>query len=213
MTDADKERSKEVYHTLPLGKKIQYIVQYYRVVLILIAAGIAILIWAIYKILHPDPTSLLEVTLVEAATPLGDEADVFDRFFEENGYNAEEEEISVTVMDSTTYTSQLLMARLMTGEIDLLAGDEDTAEMLVEGEGLLELEELLPDDVLEEYADSLYYAEDPETGEEHAYAVLLPEGNVLVQDGYYADAVYVGIAYTAEHPEMAEMMIEYLLEQ
>lgn len=213
MTDADKEWSKEVYHTLPLGKKIQYIVQYYRVVLILIAAGIVILIWGIYKILHPDPTSLLEVTLVEAATPLGDEADVFDRFFEENGYNAEEEEISVTVMDSTTYTSQLLMARLMTAEIDLLAGDEDTAEMLVEGEGLLELEELLPDDVLEEYADSLYYAEDPETGEEHVYAVLLPEGNVLVQDGYYADAVYVGIAYTAEHSEMAETMIEYLLEQ
>ncbi|MCC8151252.1 MAG: hypothetical protein LIO96_07320 [Lachnospiraceae bacterium] len=80
MPDADKERSKEIYHTLPVGKKIQYIFQYYKIILVLIAAGIGVFVYIIVRTLHPDPETILEVALVEAATPMGDEADVFDRF-------------------------------------------------------------------------------------------------------------------------------------
>lgn len=212
MADADKERSKEVYHSLPLGKKIRYIFEYYKVILILIAAGVGILIYVIIQIRNPDPESVLSVALVEAATPLDDEGNVFSRFLEENGYDTEEETITVEVMDYSYYTSQLLVTRLLAGEIDLLAGDEDTIETLAESEGLLELEDVLPEELLAECGESLYYAGDADTGEEHVYAILLPESNALAEDGYYTGEVYIAIAYSAEHTEMAGNMIEYMLE-
>ncbi|MCD8217682.1 MAG: hypothetical protein LUD01_06505 [Clostridiales bacterium] len=166
----------------------------------------------IVQIRNPDPESLLSVVLAEAATPPDSEENVFSRFLEESGYDTEEETITVEVMDDSYYTSQLLVMRLMNGEIDLLAGEEATMEKFAEGEGLIELDEVLPEELLEEYEDRLYYAVNANTGEEHVYAILLPEDSALVEDGYYAGEIYVAIAYSAEHPEMAGDMIEYLLE-
>ncbi|MCD8365014.1 MAG: hypothetical protein LUC83_04230 [Clostridiales bacterium] len=213
MQDADVRRSKEVYHSLSGKKKIQYIFEYYKVVVILIVIGIGILIYAVFKILHPDPEPVLGVALVEAATPTEDEEDVFDQFLTENGYNPEEDFISIEVMDYAAYTSPILITRMMAQTVDLLAADQDTVESLVEGGRLMELEDLLPESLLEEYSDNLYCEEDSQTGETHVYAVLLPEDNALTENGYYEDAVYIGIAYSAEHVEAAEAMMEYLLNE
>ncbi len=211
-TDKDKIRSKEVLKTLGFAGKVQYIWDYYKLVLVLIVAAIAIIIYFTYRFLHPDPEYILDVTLVEGATPIDDTGNVFEQYMDDNGYDRSEQDISVVVMESTTYTTQLLMARLMTGEIDMMTGDVDIMDMLYEGQALLELEDLVSAELLEEYADCLYWAEDPDTGEEHVYAIQLKDGNALMQQAYYAENVYVCIAYTAEHVETGISVMEYLLE-
>lgn len=214
------ETEKQKFKEMTLGGKLEHIWEYYKLALLGITLGIALIVYIIVKIAMPDPVSILNVTLVNAYPQAGMDGNVFERYLTEQGYNPKEETIAVnaglyldTEMANPTNASafQALLAMTLVGEIDLLAGDAGIVDMIGSGNGLLEMDEVLPAELLEKYQDSLYTVVAPESGEEYVCAIRLPAGNPLEQDGYYAADVLAGIPYTAQHQEMAKEMLLYLL--
>ncbi len=214
-TDRDRERAKEIYANMSRRQKVGYFLTYYKWVVLIIIVAIVLLIMWIWHITHPDPDVLANVTLVSAADPsvYSDGTNVFDRYLEDEGYDPDEETLDVVIMTESTYNVELISAKLITGEIDLVAGEEDTRKLLAQSEALAALDLMLPDDLLDEYADNLYMDTDSETGEEHAYAVLIKDDNPLIYEGYYAEPVWLGIAATSDNSEVAESVLEYILRE
>ncbi len=221
-----RERTKAFKDMTP-REKVEQIWAYYRLVLLAIALGLALIIYIIYKIVNPDPEILLNVALVNSLgavqTEDGEEEDIFNKYLTENGYNPEEVTISVTSnlyltedgsggqMDMATMQS--LMARVAASDIDILAGDKYILDMFGPDGGFLEMETVLSEEQMEKYADDLYTAVDEETGEEYVCGLKLPEGNLLTEAGYYGTEVYMAIPVTAneEHIKMAKDVFVYLL--
>ncbi len=210
-TDADKERGKELIREMKPGQKAGYVMTYYWGWILLVVIGIIIAIWGVYRYTHPGPKDLVNVELVGAAQPTEEVWDIFDQYMVDYDIDQETETVNMTIVESTDYTTQLILARLMTGEVDLLTMDEDTMAVMVSGDGMMELDEVLSPDLLEEYEDRLFYGIDEMTGEAHVYGVLLKDGNPLMQAAYYGEPVWACIAYNADHPEMAVSVLEYLL--
>lgn len=216
------ERIKTPFRDMTIKQKLEHIWEYYKPVIFGIAAGIALIIYIIYKVLSPDPDAALNVTLVNANGYEAAEENTFIRYLKEQGYDltAETAYINTSLAidgerggQASATSMQVLSAMVMVGEIDLLAGDAYTLQLMGSGGGLLPVDQILSSQQLKEYEDRLYSVENPETGEQLVCGIWLGENSLLVQDGYYYDKVLVGIPYTAVHQELAIEMITYLLEQ
>ncbi len=210
--DKDAMRGEELRRELGFRGRLRYLWDYQKLLLLIVAAVILVVAYFVYKLTHPDPETLASVCLVEAVTPLDDTGNAFSQYLADYGYDAAQEEITVEIIDSTGYEEQVLSVRLMSGDIDVVVLSEELADTLVEGGGLMALEELFSAEFLEEYADSLYYGQDATTGEAHVYAIRLGDDNALIQAGYYEEAQLMGIAYSAERIEVGVSVMTYLLE-
>lgn len=210
---------KKTFKTMTIGEKIEHIWEYYKLVIIGIVAAVAIIIYAIVEAVTPEPDVVINAVLVNANS-FDIQEDTFQRYLEENNYDLESETINVNTtmyLDSTNGSQvsatsyQTLVAMVMVGEIDLLIGDEGVIDMLGTGQGLLEVEDILPEEMFQKYKDRLYTVEDLETGETYVCGIWLPEENSLKQDGYYAGEVLAAIPYTAENTDTAKDVLLYLL--
>lgn len=211
---------KKTFKTMTIGEKIEHIWEYYKLVIIGIVAAVAIIIYAIVKAVTPEPDIVMNAVLVNANSYDVQEEDCFQRYLKENGYDLESETINVnTTMyldnesgsqaNATSY--QVLVAMIMVGEIDLLIGNEGTIDMMGSGQGLVEIEDILPAEIFEKYKGRLYTVEDTETGETYVCGIWLPEENSLKQDGYYTGEVLAAIPYTAVNMDTAKDVLLYLL--
>ena len=214
------ERTK-TFREMTFKEKIEHIWEYYKLAIFGIAAVLALIIYIIYKILNPDPDVILGVTLVNSySQPEAEGNLIFEQYLIDNGYNIEEETISVNsslyisadgMSQADLASSQALIAMNMVGEIDILAGDEYVIGMIGMNGGLMEIEDVLTPEQLEKYADRLYTVEDSESGETYVCALKLPEGNLLTEAGYYSGDVWAGIPITSERQDLAKKVFTYLL--
>lgn len=212
---------KKTFQEMTVREKIEHIWEYYKLAVFGIIAGVALIIYIIMKILNPDPDMILGVTLVNSYSRMtGESENIFEQYLLDNGYNPEEETISVNeslyiseggMGQSDMASLQALMAWTSVGEIDILAGDENVMNMLGNSGGLLEMEEVLTPAQMEQYGDRLYTTKDPETGQEYVCALKLPEGNLLNKAGYYNGDVWVGIPSTSKRQELAIKIFNYIL--
>ncbi len=212
---------KKTFQEMTVREKIEHIWEYYKLAVFGIIAGVALIIYIIMKILNPDPDVILGVTLVNSYSRMtGESENIFEQYLLDNGYNPEEETISVNeslyiseggMGQSDMASLQALMAWTSVGEIDILAGDENVMNMLGNSGGLLEMEEVLTPAQMEQYGDRLYTTKDPETGQEYVCALKLPEGNLLNKAGYYSGDVWVGIPSTSKRQELAIKIFNYIL--
>lgn len=214
------ERTK-TFQEMTVKEKIEHIWEYYKPAVFGIVAGVALIIYIIVKILNPDPEVVLGVTLVNSYMQQDAEGRViFDDYLTDNGYNTEEETISVNssfylsadgMSQMDMASSQALIAMNAVGEIDILGGDEAVMNMLGVNGGLMEMEEVLTPEQMEQYADRLFTAENPETGEKYVCALKLPTGNLLTEAGYYPEEVWAAIPLTSKRQELAKKVFAYLL--
>ena len=213
---------RKAFKAMSAGEKLEHIWEYYKLVLFGIIVALILIIYVVSKLLSPDPESILNVTLVNANSMMVEEGeDVFFRYLVEHDYDTRRETIAVNdalhvnrneVSESSSVGIQALAAMTLVGEIDLLAGDEGVFEILAVGNGMMEMDSILPEELMEKYRGSLYTVKVEETGEEHTCGIRLPAGNPLEQDGYYfGPDTLVGIPYTAVHQDMAKEMLLYLL--
>lgn len=214
------ETEKKTFKTMTVGEKLEHIWEYYKLALLIIALAVGLIIYIIYKLVAPGPDSILNVTMVNSY-PLNVEGeDTFDRYLREHGYDPKDETVAVNstlyldannASQSSAVAFQALLAMSMVGEIDLLIGDETVFQLFGSGNGLLEIDTVLPEELLEKYQDDLYTARAQDTGEEFVCGIRLPKGNPLEQDGYYGEGVMAGIPYTAVNQDEAKEMLLYLL--
>lgn len=211
---------KKTFKTMTMGEKLEHIWEYYKLVILGIAAAVALIIYIIVKAVTPEPDVVMNAVLVNANSFDVQEENCFQRYLKENNYDLESETINVNAsmyLDSTNdaqtsaVSYQVLVAMNMVGEIDLLIGNESVIDMLGSGQGLFEVEDILPAEIVEKYKEQLYTVEDSETGETYVCGIWLPEENALKQDGYYFGEVLAAIPYTAENMDTAKDVLLYLL--
>lgn len=211
---------KKAFKDMTIGEKIEQIWEYYKLVLLAIALGLALIIYIIYKILNPDPESILNVAMLNTLPVQTEGEGIFQIYMEENGYDTKTQTISINSnlsisADGAGMTDmashQALIAMLMVGEIDILAGQEHILGTVANSGGLTRMEEILTPEQLEAYADRLYIAVDEESGEEYACGLKLPEGNLLTEEGYYSEEVWAAIPATSDKKELAKDVFLYLI--
>lgn len=215
------EKIKTPFRDMTIGQKLEHIWEYYKPAIFGIAAAIALIVYIIYKIVSPDPEGVLNVTLVNANGYEVAEEDSFIRYLKEQGYDTDAQTALVNTSLSidasggqmSATSMQVLSAMMMVGEIDLLAGNEDTLQILGSSGSLIPVDQILREDQLKAYEDRLYSVKNTETGEEQVCGIWLGENSLLVQDGYYYDKVLVCIPSTTAHQELAAGMIRFLLDQ
>ncbi len=210
MTDADREKAKELVKQMTPVQKIGHFINYNRVVCIIIVIAIIVLIWVVYRVRHPGPEDILKIQLYGANSAYDETDNVFERYMDEHDIDQDKETISVEITDDLM-GEQVISTRIMSGDVDLLVGDEDIMDMVTDGGGLIALEDLLPEDLIEEYGDSLYVADDPQTGEEHLYGIMFRQDSPLIAMDCYREPQIIGITYNSEHPDTAVSMMEYIL--
>lgn len=214
------ETRKKTFQSMTIREKAEHIWEYYKPVLLGIVLAAALIIYIIMKIVSPEPESVLNVTLVNAASYNMEEEDVFERYLREQGYDPQKETISVNtglfldpdgMSQGSAASYQALVAMTMVGEIDLLGGDQEILELLGANGGLMDMGDILNEEQLERYADRLYTATDAETGTAYVCGIRLPQDNPLTADGYYGENVWAAVPYTAAHQELAKEFLLYLL--
>ncbi len=211
ITNADEDNARELVKQMKFWQKVRYYIRYYPYILIIIIAVVLLIIWGIYRYMQPNPDTILDVQLVQA-DPVGDGSEgVFEQFIVDSDMDPKEETVTVNVVEPSIYVNQLVLTAVMAGDVDMVIGDDDAMSMLTGGTFFLNLDDIISESLLEEYAGRLYIAEDVQTGEEHVYAILLEDDNPLIQEGYYTEPMWVGIAYNTEREETAVSLMEYLL--
>lgn len=214
------QTEKKTFRTMTVKEKIEHIWEYYKLALFGFFAAIALLIYGISHLLFPDPEILLNVVLVNTGFMDEPEQDAFLRYLTEQGYDPERETISVNTglymnleaADQTSAISyQAIAAMLLTGDLDLLVGNEDVISLLGSGGGLSDLQELLPGEVLAKHQEQLYLMTGEESRESYVGGIWLTEGNPLMQDGYYEVPTLAAIPYSSGKQELAAEVMLYLL--
>ena len=214
------QTEKKTFRTMTVKEKIEHIWEYYKLALFGFFAAIALLIYGVSRLLFPDPEILLNVVLVNSNFLDVPEQDAFLRYLTKRGYDSESKTINVNTSmymnseaadQASAVSYQAIAAMLLVGELDLLVGDEDVISLLGTGDGLSDLQELLPEELLAEHQEQLYFMTDEDGRESYIGGIWLAEGNPLMQDGYYAVPTLAAIPYSSGKRELAAEVLLYLL--
>lgn len=214
---SQKEYMKEMKKT----KRAAYIWYYYKW-FILLAIGLAIVFISLGVYAYRTPTDYMaEVVLVNADTIETDKSTYFDDFITEMGY---EEGYDYLLVDtsmqldldeansSNSSTYQVLAAMFLTGEIDVYVSEPQLFDMMAANEGFRDLREVLPEDILEKYADKLYYCEDAETGESVPVGIMLDESALYTEETIFNDeAPIAGVGSQSGKLEIDADLLLYFL--
>ena len=164
--------------------------------------------------------SVLQVTLVGADSLEAEKSSLVEDYRKAAGYADDE---TLTMDTSLYYDSgaqdqrsasslQILAAQFLSGEIDVFAGEEELFEKEAENHAFLNLEEAVPESVLEEYRDALIYSEDDSDGGSYPSGILLKDTR-LTEDRFYSEGqiIAIGVGSRSASPEEAGSFITYLL--
>lgn len=164
--------------------------------------------------------SVLQVTLVGADSLEAEKSSLVEDYRKAAGYADDE---TLTMDTSLYYDSgaqdqrsasslQILAAQFLSGEIDVFAGEEELFEKEAENHAFLNLEEVLPESVLEDYRNDLIYSEDESDGESRPLGILLKDTRLTKNHLYRQDQVIaIGVGSRSDSPEEAGNFITYLL--
>lgn len=164
--------------------------------------------------------SVLRVTLVGADSLEAEKSSLLEDYRKAAGY----EDGETLTLDTSLYydpgaqdqrsasSLQILAAQFLSGEIDVFAGDEELFEKEAENHAFLNLEEAVPESVLEEYRDALIYSEDDSDGGSYPSGILLKDTR-LTEDRFYSEGqiIAIGVGSRSASPEEAGSFITYLL--
>ena len=206
----------EKFKNMTIRQKLDHIWEYYRwpILVAVVALGFVIT-WIHGIVTEKDP--LLNVVMVNAygRTPDGE---AFQPFLEQAGYEYYDgavmvnKNVQLNGPDGTQNFGggQMLMCTIAAGEPDLFFWD--TREVLppLKGGALRDLREILSPELLEQYGDSLVYAEDSDTGASYPCGIYLEENPWITEQRYYENCT-VGVAACVKDEKLAGKVLSELL--
>lgn len=179
----------------PLKEKIAYFQEYYLKSTILIAMAVALVGYLAYSILTA-PSDTTFAAFFYNDTGDSSNTGLIDGFTEYMNIDTSKHEAyidatmnySANSNDYDAYMSlEKSMAVISTGELDVIVGDTDTLDYFARAECLLNITFVLPDDLLAQFADKLYYARSGENEELVPVGVYVTDSPKLNQYYYYVD--------------------------
>ena len=208
---------KTDFKALSNKAKFEYVWDYYKWHIFGVIAGVALIVYLIHHYTtYRDP--LLNAIMINCNDPFTVDESGYSEFLETYGYDAREYPISLNASlqfsdedPSLNYSdNQLLTAMVATGDQDLFFGTGNMFIEYTDSGALLDLSTVLPEDVLEKYADHILYSTDGGTVDPYPCAIELTD-NEWVQKYNYYDTCYFGIFYQNQNLEACTQFAEFLL--
>lgn len=205
----------EKFKAMPFKKKAEHIWEYYRWhILVTVVLVFALGSWIQGIVTHKEPVLQLEMINCYGNTPNGE---AFEDFLNQQGVPYDPDAVLVGKniqlngpdISITFGAAQMLACSIAAGEPDLIFWETDELMPALEG-ALLDLREILPQELLDEYADSLVYAVDEETGEEYPCGIYTERNPWMMENKYYVNCS-VSVPATCKNRELAGAFIQYML--
>lgn len=218
MRDEIREQNAKLKNA-PLKEKIAYFQEYYLKTTILMAIGVIFVGYLAYTILTaPSDTAFAAFFFNDTGDSSSTE--LIDGFTEYMNIDTAKHEAYIDAnmnyaVDSNNYETYVglekSMAVISTGELDVIVGDTDTLDYFARNECLHDITSVLPDDLLAQFADSLYYARTGEDDELTPVGVYVTDSPKLNQYCYYVNREPVlGIVINSNSLDNAIAFLRYI---
>lgn len=179
----------------PLKDKIAYFREYYLRTTIVIVIAVIFVGYLAYSMLTA-PSDTAFAAFFYNDTGDSSSTELIDGFVAYMGIDTKEHDAYIDATmnyaaDSSDYNTYMSveksMAVISTGELDVVVGDTDTIDYFARSECLHDITAILPEDLLEQFGDKLYYAESGESGELIPAGIYVTDSPKLNQYYYYVD--------------------------
>lgn len=199
-------------------KKLEYIWDYYKFFIIGSIFIIYVLSSTIYNHLT-EKECLLKIIMVNGSLPY-DGAIFADDFLLGQGFNPETQEIVVSSLgisftektyQQDYYTMQSLIARLTSGDIDIMSAPSDIFKDFAYEGYFTDLRIIFSEEELSSLKNYLVYTTNPDTNESYPCGFDLTDNTWIKKYGYYQDNCQFGILYNVSHLETAKNFLLYIL--
>jgi len=203
----------------PLKDKAAYFKEYYLKTTIVIVVAVIFVGYLAYSMLTA-PSDTAFAAYFYNNTGDFSSTELIDGFIEYRDIDTKEHEayIDMTmrfVPDSVDYDAYMslekAMAVISTGELDIIVGDADTLDYFTRSECLHDITTVLPDDLLAQFEDKLYYAKSGENAELIPIGIYVTDSPKLNQYSYYVNQEPIlGIVVNSNSLDNAIAFLRYL---
>ncbi|MDE5695981.1 MAG: hypothetical protein K2I96_00990 [Lachnospiraceae bacterium] len=218
MRDEIREQNAKLKDA-PLKDKVAYFKEYYLKTTIVVVIAAILVVYLAYSILTA-PSDTAFAAFFYNDTGDSSSTELIDGFVEYMNIDTTEHEAYIDATmnyapDASDYNAYMglekAMAVLSTGELDVIVGDDDTLDYFARSECLHDITTILPDDLLTQFEDRLYYAESGENAELIPVGVYVDDSPKLNQYYYYVDREPIlGFVINSNSIDNAVAFLRYL---
>ncbi|MDE5824622.1 MAG: hypothetical protein K2H91_08065 [Lachnospiraceae bacterium] len=179
----------------PLKEKYAYFKEYYLKTTIVALIAVILVAYLAYSILTA-PSDTAFAAFFYNDTGDSSSTELVDGFVQYMNIDTKEHEAYIDATmnympDASDYDAYMglekSMAVISTGELDVIVGDAATLDYFARSECLHDITTILPDDLLAQFEDKLYYVESGESAERIPVGVYVTDSPKLNQYYYYVD--------------------------
>lgn len=179
----------------PLKEKLSYFKEYYLKTTLAAIAIVAFLISIVYTIVTaPEDTAF--AALFYNDTGDSSSTALIDEYIAHTGIDTKKHDVYIDA--SMNYNGEAggyedyagiekTMALIATNELDIIVGDQPAFDYFVRSECFTDITTILPEDLLEQFKDKLYYYTNEETGETIPMGIYVTDSPKLNEYYYYVD--------------------------
>ena len=223
----DTRTTREKLKPMKFTDKVVFIVQYYGLKILAVIAAIALVIYLIVHFAFVKEV-VLNIVAVNAqdiaTTSAADEQSFYEDFLKTHVEDTDDAEVgiasNVSVSEDESNSAgmqnlQAIQVQLMAGTVDDVLADEAFATSLGEMGYLADITTILPQDVLDKYADDIVYATSVDTNETAPVGIRLKDNAWLKKSGWYANVEnpVIGVSAAADHADLAVDFMLYVLDE
>lgn len=203
----------------PLREKLAYYKEYYLKTTIVVVI-IILLVGSIAYSMLTAPSDTAFAAFFYNTTGNSSDTELIDGFVKHLGIDTKEHDAYI---DSSMYYDpdssdmntfvvlEKTMAVISTGELDVVAGDENTLDYFARSECLHDITEVLPDDLLAKFEDKLYYAKYGESETLTPVGIYVTDAPKLNQYAYYTGMEPIlGLIVNADNLDNAIEFLRYI---
>ena len=213
------KKDKEKLSKLPDRKsRINFIWDYYKIPIIAFLSVLCIILISFFSNLGKAETSMYVVLINNDSLIRECDDKVFDEVLKKGGYESRKKvdvndkfqlgrELSE---DTDSDTLQVLTALFMISDLDLYVSDQYWFDYFAKEDGFTDLRYLIDLSLLEENREDIYYFEN-KNGQMIPVGVILRDGSLIHEAGYYHNDAFMGIVSQAENRDLAAIFVTQLL--
>lgn len=212
----DKKQLQELPNT---SSKITFIWDYYKAPIIVILSALAILLTMFISNIGRKDASMYVVLLNSDSSWRECDSTIFDSVLEASELDLKNKTVDINdklrVGEENTTTAdmetlQVLTALFTISDLDLYVADKQYFDYFVKDAGYCDLSLLIDKDILAKYEDDLYYTSDAD-GNTVLAGIILHDGSLLHEAGYYHDDVIMGVPTNAVNMDVAIEFVKLFL--
>lgn len=203
---------------LPPKKRVAYIWEYYKVWILIGLFAIYSIISGIYQYATAKEP-LFQMIMLNGSISL-DERIFAEDYLTDAGYSIDDYEIKVSTMtmhfNEFSYaddynTMQSFVARITSGDIDLISAPKDLFDPYGKEGYLMDLTKVFSEDELLKYKPYLVYTTDDLTNTTYPCAFDFSQNEWVKKHAYYTDSCHYGIIYDCSNIEQVKQFLTYIL--